>query len=67
MMHNSCPSYKQVSSYNVSKYPIFHSITVYGAIRLYEYIVTYIWRHVYDVIIFFIWRYMPVKVVMEIL
>ena len=62
MMHNSCPYYKQVSSYNVSKYPIFHSITVYGAIRLYEYIVTYIWRHN-----FFIWRYMPVKVVMEIL
>ena len=28
------------------------SITVYGAIRLYEYIVTYIWRHVYDVITF---------------
>ena len=52
MMHNSCPYYKQVSSYNVSKYPIFHSITVYGAIRLYKYIVTYIWRHVYDVITF---------------
>ena len=39
MMHNLCPYYKQVSSYNVSKYPIFHSIKVYGAIRLYEYIV----------------------------
>ena len=53
MMHNSCSYYKRVSSYyNVSKYPIFYSITVYGAIRLYEYIVTYIWRHVYDVITF---------------
>ena len=62
MMHNSCPYYKQVSSYNVSKYPIFNSITVNGAIRLYEYMTSCLWRHN-----FFIWRYMPVKVVMEIL